>query len=86
MPGIRTATRGLLSRRMSVADVVELALWLAIPYVTIGLAWAFFHVEEVRHLEDLLQTRLPAGGGMLAYLLVAALWPVHVLLPAVCVG
>lgn len=86
MPGLRTATRRLLSRRLSVADLLELGLWLAIPYVTIGLAWAFFHVEEVRQLENLLQSGLPAGGGMLAYLLVAAVWPVHVLVPAVCVA
>ncbi|PRC42635.1 hypothetical protein C6A85_000000109490 [Mycobacterium sp. ITM-2017-0098] len=86
MPLIRTATRSVLSRRLSVADVVELHLWLAIPYVTIGLGWAFFHVQEVRHLEDTLQTLLPAGGGMAAYLLVAALWPVFVLVPSVCVA
>lgn len=86
MSPIRSATRRVLSRRLSVADVVELHLWLAIPYVTIGLAWAFFHVQEIRRLEDALQTLLPAGGGMAAYLLVAALWPVYVLVPTVCVA
>lgn len=81
---IRTATRSLLARRLSVADVIELGLWLAIPYVTIGLAWAFFRFEEVQQLEAILQVRLPAGGGMAAYLLVAALWPVQLLLPTAC--
>ncbi|MDZ4266395.1 MAG: hypothetical protein U1D00_11980 [Mycobacterium sp.] len=84
MSGVREATRRVLSRRVSVADVLETGLWLAIPYVTIGVAWAFFHVEDVRHLEDLLQTRLPAGGGIGAYLLVAGLWPFYLVLPAVC--
>jgi hypothetical protein len=85
MSGIRTVTRSVLSRRLAVADVIELGLWLAIPYVTIGLAWAFFHAAEVRHIENLLQTHVPAGGGMAAYLLFAAFWPVHVLVPTVCV-
>lgn len=84
MIGIRAATRRVLSRRLSVYDVVEIALWLAIPHVVIGLVWAFFHVHEVRYLEDLLQTRLPAGGGVAAYLIVAGLWPVYVLIPSVC--
>lgn len=84
MSFVRTRTRSVLSRRLSVADVIELHLWLAIPYVTIGLAWAFFHVDKVRHLEDMLQTALPAGGGMAAYLLVAGFWPVYVLVPSVC--
>ncbi|MGP4055152.1 hypothetical protein ACTWP6_10090 [Mycobacterium sp. 4D054] len=82
---IRTATRSVLSRRFCLADVIELGLWLAIPYVTVGLVWAFFRVEEVRLLETSLNTLMPAGGGLLAYLLVAALWPVQLLLPAVCV-
>ncbi|EJZ05203.1 hypothetical protein [Mycolicibacterium vaccae] len=81
---IRTATRSLLARRLSVADVIELGLWLAIPYVTIGLGWAFFRFEEVQQLETILQVRLPAGGGLVAYLLVAALWPIQLLLPTAC--
>ena len=82
---LRTATRRVLSKRLSVADVMELHLWLMIPYVTIGLGWAFFNVERIRHLEDLLQTLVPAGGGMFAYLLVAAFWPVFLFVPTVCV-
>jgi hypothetical protein len=85
MSGIRAATRSVLSRRLSVADVIELHLWLLIPYVAIGLGWAFFNVERVRHLEDLLQTLVPAGGGMVAYLLVAAFWPVFLFVPTACV-
>ena len=82
--GIRTATRRLLSRRLSVADVIETALWLALPYVVAGLVWAFFNVGKVHHLETLLEAQFPAGGGMLAYLLVAVLWPVYIFVPSVC--
>jgi hypothetical protein len=86
MPTIRGGTRSLLSRRLSVADVIEIHLWLAVPYVTIGLGWAFFNVDKVRHIEETLQTLVPAGGGMAAYLLVAGLWPVYLLVPTVCVA
>ena len=86
MSGIRQTARSVLSRRLSVADVIEAATWLAIPYVLIGLFWAFFHVDEVRHLEGLLQTHVPAGAEMTAYLLVAATWPAYLVVAAVCVA
>ena len=54
MPSVRTATRRGLSKRVSVGGMVEFGLWLLIPYVTLGLVWAFFHADEVRRLEDLL--------------------------------
>ncbi|WP_370333976.1 hypothetical protein [Mycolicibacterium hippocampi] len=85
MPGIRQAARRLLSRQVSVADAIEAALWLAIPYVAVGLVWAFFQTDELRQLEGVLQPWLPAGAGMAAYLIVAGLWPVYLVLPAVCV-
>ncbi|MGE2736166.1 hypothetical protein [Mycolicibacterium vaccae] len=84
MTGLRVATRRFLSRRLGVADVIEIGLWAAIPYLIVGLVWAFFQVEDVRHLEDLLQTRLPAGANIIAYLVVTALWPVYLMVPTVC--
>ncbi|WP_260761477.1 hypothetical protein [Mycobacterium sp. SMC-4] len=76
--------RRVLSRRLSVADVIEIGMWSAIPYLMVGLTWAFFGVEDVRALEDLLQPQLPAGADLAAYLLVTALWPVYVMVPSVC--
>ena len=84
--GVKTATRRLLSRRVSVADMVEFGLWLGIPYVIVGLVFAFFSIEQVRHIESLVSPVLPAGGEMAGYLLVAGLWPAFLLLPAVCGG
>lgn len=74
----------LLSRKLSVGDVIEIGMWCAIPYLIVGLVWAFFGVEDVQHLEGLLQTRIPAGADMAAYLLVTALWPVYLMVPTVC--
>ncbi len=84
MPGIRSATRRTLSRRVSVGSMIEFGLWMGIPYVTIGLAWTFFHLEDVARVETLLNTLLPAGTEFAAYLVVTALWPVYLLVPSLC--
>ena len=51
--------RRLLSRRVSVEAMLEFAMWMAIPYLLIGLVWAFFDAEQVQLLETALQSRLP---------------------------
>lgn len=84
MPGIRTAIRRTLSRRVSVGSMIEFGLWMGIPYVTIGLVWTFFHLEDVARMERVLNTVLPAGAEFAAYLVVTALWPVYLLVPSVC--
>jgi hypothetical protein len=33
----------VLSYRISIAALIEVWLWLAIPYITIGLVWSAFH-------------------------------------------
>jgi hypothetical protein len=39
------AVRRVLSRRVSVEEMLEIVMWLAIPYLVIGLSWTFFHPE-----------------------------------------
>ena len=73
-----------MSRRVSVDAMIEFALWMAIPYVLIGLAFAFFDAEQVQLIETHLQTRLPAGSDIAAYLLTALLWPFEVVGGDVC--
>jgi hypothetical protein len=78
--------RRVLSRRVSVAAMIELALWLAIPYLIIGLVWAFFDAEQVQLIQTALQTRIPAGSEILAIVQTAVMWP-HLMLGAeVCVA
>jgi hypothetical protein len=67
--------RRILSYRVSVEAMIEFAMWLLVPYVAVGLTWAFFHDEQVRLVEVGLQTRMPAGSEIAAYLTTAALWP-----------
>ena len=81
---MRAAVQRLLSRRLSVEAVIELLMWLAIPYILIGLLWSFFHAEQVQHIEVLLQTRIPAGSEVAAFGQVALMWPTLLIAPGVC--
>jgi hypothetical protein len=77
--------RRVLSRRVSVEAMIEFALWLAIPYVVIGLVFAFFGAEQVALVETHLQTRLPAGSDIAAYGLTALFWPAELFGVNICV-
>jgi hypothetical protein len=77
--------RRALSRKVSVEAMIEVAMWLAIPYLLVGLVWAFFDVEQVHIIETALQTRLPAGSDIVAFVQTALMWPVLVLGVDLCV-
>ena len=77
--------RRVLSRKVSVEAMIEVAMWLAIPYLLVGLVWAFFDVEQVQIIETALQTRLPAGSDIVAFVQTALMWPVLVLGVDLCV-
>jgi hypothetical protein len=83
---VLTALRRVLSRRVSVAGLTEIALWLGGAYLTIGLVWSFFHPDGVQRIQTQLeqQLHLPAGTNyQLAALGEASvLWPVMTVLPS----
>ena len=78
--------RRTLSRRVSVAGLTEIALWLGGAYLTVGLVWSFFHPDGVQHIQTQLeqQLHLPAGTNyQLAALGEASvLWPVLSVVPS----
>jgi len=78
--------RRVLSHQVSVAAMIELAMWLAIPYLLIGFGWAFFDAEQVQLFETAFHRRLPAGADVLAYVQTAAMWPQLMLGADVCVA
>ena len=65
--------------------MIEFALWMAIPYIVLGLVFAFFSAEQVQLIETQLQTRLPAGSDIVALVLTALLWPAMLFGVNVCV-
>ncbi len=72
-----TALRHLLSRRVSVEAMLEACMWLAIPYLLIGLVWAFFDAEQVQLIDTAFRTRLPAGSDIGAFMVTALFWPAN---------
>jgi hypothetical protein len=78
--------RRLLSRKVSVEQMIEAVLWLALPYLVIGLVWSFLHADQVQLIETELLTALPAGANLVAFGEVTLLWPLLLLGGEVCVG
>jgi hypothetical protein len=76
--------RRVLNRRVSIEALIEVALWLALPYMIVGLVWAIVHPEPVQLLQAQLEKVLPAGADVAAFGEAAALWPALLLLPDAC--
>ena len=66
--------------------MIEFALWMAIPYIVIGLVFAFFGAEQVQLIETQLQTRLLAGSEIAAFVLTVLLWQAMLVGVDVCVA
>ena len=80
-----TALRRLLSRRVSVEAMIEVGMWLAVPYLLIGLVWAFFDAEQVQLIDTAFRTRIPAGSDIGAFLVTALFWPANLFGIELCV-
>ncbi len=83
-PAAMERLRRILSYQVSVAALIEIALWLAIPYLTIGLVWAFLHAGQVGQIEGRLSKVLPAGANVAALSVTAAFWPVSMQIANAC--
>lgn len=69
------ALRRLLSRKVSIEAMLEIAMWIAIPYLVVGIVWTFLHADDVARVESRLQTRMPAGSDLAAFGATSVLWP-----------
>jgi hypothetical protein len=67
--------RRLLSRKVSIEAMVEVAMWIAIPYLLIGIVFTFLHADDVDRIETQWQTRIPAGAELVGFGATTAAWP-----------
>ncbi|MCG5432271.1 hypothetical protein LV457_08185 [Mycobacterium sp. MYCO198283] len=81
-----TRLRALLDRTVSVAALLEAALWLAVPYLILGFGWAALHIEQVRVMETEWKRFLPVAADLFAWGQAVGLWPVLLLLPDRCIA
>lgn len=68
--------RRLLSRKVSVEAMIEFGLWLAIPYIVVGLIWTFLHPGDMARIAGQWDRVVPAGSQVVALVEMSALWPV----------
>lgn len=70
-----SGSRAVLDHPVSVAAVIETLMWLAVPYLVIGVAFTVLHPDDVHVVETRLQTRAPAGSDIAAFGGTTLLWP-----------
>jgi hypothetical protein len=64
-----------LARPVTVEAMIEILMWLAVPYIVIGLVFTIAHPDDVRALEKQVQTQLPAGADVASFGATTLLWP-----------
>lgn len=78
------ALRRVLRYEVSIGGLIEVALWLAIPYLCIGFVWAVLHADETQRIQARLETVVPTGADITAFGLTAALWPASIQIAGAC--
>lgn len=76
--------RRTLSHEVSVAALLEVAFWLAIPYICIGLVWAAVHPSQVERIESRIAKVSPVGADLEAFGVAAVLWPAALQIAEAC--
>ena len=74
----------MLNHQVSIGAMIEVALWLAIPYLCIGFVWSSLHGEQVQQIRTRLEKLSPTGADLLASGLATALWPASMQIADAC--
>ena len=69
------ALQRVLNHKVTIGALIEVALWLAIPYLVIGLVWSSLHGEQVQQIQARLQRLSPTSTDIMVFGLAAVLWP-----------
>lgn len=64
--------------------LIEVAVWLAIPYLSIGVVWSLFHPEQIQQIQTRLERVVPAGADVAAFGATTALWPASIQIADAC--
>ena len=73
--GAMAQVRRVLNYQVSIGALIEVAFWLAIPYLCLGLAWTVLHPEQTQQIQTRLERVLPAGADIGSFGLMTVLWP-----------
>lgn len=76
--------RRTMRYQVRIGALIELALWLTIPYLCIGFVWTLFHAEEARQIQTWVEAVFPAAADAVAFGLTTALWPASIQIGHAC--
>lgn len=76
--------RRILGHRVSVGALVELAVWLAIPYLCIGFAWTVFHPDQTQRIQARIEAVSPTAADAIAFGVATVLWPAALQIADAC--
>ena len=76
--------RRALQRQVSVGALIEVAVWLALPYLAIGFTWTLLHPEQTQRIQARLETVSAMGSDLAAFGLSTALWPASLQIADAC--
>jgi hypothetical protein len=76
--------RRILRYQVSVGALIEVAVWLAIPYLCIGFVWTLSHMEQTRLIQVRIERVSPFGADLAAFGLATALWPASIQIAEAC--
>jgi hypothetical protein len=70
--------------QVSISALIEVGVWLAVPYLCIGVVWSLFHPEQVARIQTRLESVVPTGADVGAFGLTTALWPASIQIADAC--
>ena len=76
--------RRFLSRKVSVEAMIEFALWMAIPYIIVGLVWTFLHPGDMQRVAHQWDRVIPAGSQVVSLVELTGLWPILITGVEIC--
>lgn len=76
--------RRVLQHRVSIGALLELAVWLAIPYLCIGFVWTLFHTEQTQRIQARIEKVMPVAADAAAFGLTTLLWPASIQIAQAC--
>ena len=69
---------------MTPTKVLEIGLWMALPYTVIGVVYAGLHIELMGLIEDALSSKMTFLAAHAALLVMVACWPILLASSLVC--
>ena len=72
-----TTVRRILDFEMTIAEWIGAAIILSVPYLIIGMVWAFTHLGDL--------SSMPAPRAVVSFMLAVLMWPVP-LITNICMG